>query len=550
MDFSLPYRRGKTHRISSSINWIMKAYIPLILCILTFCSSFGQTPQGFLYQAVARDNSSNPLISTNIGIRISLAQGAPDNEPLYSETHNVTTTELGIFTIIIGQGETAVDNFDIIDWSQGPFFTLIEIDPTGGTDYDMVGSSRLFSVPYALYSETSADSYWEQLPSGWLSHDEPVLVDPRIQIQDGEFLGLSLNAANFPSITLFSKTGNGSTVLGTGGLYMRNDSNQLAVYLDFNLDGTRFRLSDPDGVDRVGLSSFGSGQISIFNDDFRRVVDLSERFDAGLLQITESTGLPLVELNAFDGTGSVRVEKMQQIQVALLSSNDMGGWLDLFSADGSNLITATGNNAGFGTLTTFNSTNQQSLVELTANEGIGVVRTLGPNGNLNTILTSINNNRNSGAVAVFDENGDDQAAMLVDANGNGIIQADMKNFVTDHPSDPSREIVYASLEGPEAAAYLRGTSELMQGKATVNFPEHFRHIILEESMTILLTPLSGSSKGLAVIEKSGKGFIVQELLEGAGTYEFDWEVKGVRSGFENYEVIRERGSIRRADRNR
>lgn len=56
----------------------------------------------------------------------------------------------------------------------------------------------------------------------------------------------------------------------------------------------------------------------------------------------------------------------------------------------------------------------------------------------------------------------------------------------------------------------------------------------------MITPLSGQSKGLAVVEKTALGFKVVELLEGEGDYSFDWEVKCVRQGFEDFSIIREK----------
>ena len=43
----------------------------------------------------------------------------------------------------------------------------------------------------------------------------------------------------------------------------------------------------------------------------------------------------------------------------------------------------------------------------------------------------------------------------------------------DHPEDPSQEIWYPSLEGPEAAAYERGTGELVDGEAFIPFSDHY-----------------------------------------------------------------------------
>ncbi|MDO8630830.1 MAG: hypothetical protein Q7R41_10085 [Phycisphaerales bacterium] len=119
-----------------------------------------------------------------------------------------------------------------------------------------------------------------------------------------------------------------------------------------------------------------------------------------------------------------------------------------------------------------------------------------------------------------------------------IVLADVKNFHVPNPDDPTTEIWYASVEGPEAAAYVRGTAELKGGTATVRLPDHFRHVAVEAGMTVQLTPRSAESKGLAVVEQTPDHFVVKELFQGTGGYEFHWEVKAVRKGHEEYRVIR------------
>ena len=142
-------------------------------------------------------------------------------------------------------------------------------------------------------------------------------------------------------------------------------------------------------------------------------------------------------------------------------------------------------------------------------------------------------------MAVFDANDNIKAQMFVASNGDGTIQANMKNFSMQHPLQPDKRIVYACIEGPEAAAYARGTAQLQNGRATIELPEHFRLVAAEEGMTVILTPISIQSKGLAIVRKSLDGIEVGEMFEGKGNYEFDWEVKSIRKGYENYEVIRD-----------
>jgi hypothetical protein len=63
-------------------------------------------------------------------------------------------------------------------------------------------------------------------------------------------------------------------------------------------------------------------------------------------------------------------------------------------------------------------------------------------------------------------------------------------------------------------------------------------VIAEPGMTVHVTPLSVEFLGLAVVQKSQKSLVVQELHRGTGNYSFDCEVKGIRTGHEDYQVIR------------
>ena len=166
------------------------------------------------------------------------------------------------------------------------------------------------------------------------------------------------------------------------------------------------------------------------------------------------------------------------------------------------------------------------------------VSTYGPNGNFNARISHLGNFVNNGWMGVYDSGNAIQASMFVNGAGQGVLSADVKNFVMQHPTEESKEIIYASLEGPEAGAYERGTSKMEGGEAEVSFSDHFKHVIGSMKITVMLTPLSADSKGMAVVEKTENGFKVKELHKGKGTYEFDWEVKAVRAGFEDYEVVR------------
>jgi len=114
--------------------------------------SFAQAPQKMSFQAVMR-NANNELISkSNIGIQISILQGATNGIVVYTESQNVISDFNGLISLQIGTGNVSFGTFSNIDWANGPYFIKTEADPTGGKDYSIVGSTELLSVPYAMFA--------------------------------------------------------------------------------------------------------------------------------------------------------------------------------------------------------------------------------------------------------------------------------------------------------------------------------------------------------------------------------------------------------------
>lgn len=207
------------------------------------------------------------------------------------------------------------------------------------------------------------------------------------------------------------------------------------------------------------------------------------------------------------------------------------------------IITNTAGSLDNGFMGIYNTASQLRAYMEVPTSNVGRIITRGPANTRNAVMTWLNGCIDCGYVSVYDANSQ-EAGMYVNSSGQGIVFGDVKNFRMEHPTQPGKEIWYASIEGPEAGAYDRGTAQLVNGKAQIQFSEHFEMVAASEGMTVVLTPLSGSSKGLAVIHKSGSGFEVVELFDGKGNYGFDWEVKAVRKGFEDYRVIRDASESR------
>jgi len=184
--------------------------------------------------------------------------------------------------------------------------------------------------------------------------------------------------------------------------------------------------------------------------------------------------------------------------------------------------------------------NERAVMRVNAVTDAGAFFTNGPSGAWNTLTSWVTGTPDHGYIGVFDGAQNAKASMFVDANGDGVVTADIKNFRTQHPLDNKMEIWYASLEGPEAGAYDRGTTKLKDGSVYITLPDHFLHIADMNSMTVSLTPLNSDTYGIAVVKKDSNGFQVKELKDGTGNFDFDWTVQCKRKGFEDYKVLRQK----------
>ena len=156
-----------THNHASKKIIIMKRIFTFFAAVLfTATSLMAQSPEKMSYQAVVRDANNDLIKDTQIGMQVSILQGATDGTAVYVETQTPTTNANGLATVEIGSGTIVSGDFSAIDWSAGPYFIKTEIDPAGGTSYSITGTSQLLGVPYALYAKT-ADSI-----QGGISYDE------------------------------------------------------------------------------------------------------------------------------------------------------------------------------------------------------------------------------------------------------------------------------------------------------------------------------------------------------------------------------------------
>ncbi|MEY4603893.1 MAG: hypothetical protein RIT43_1185 [Bacteroidota bacterium] len=136
----------------------MKRCVFLLFALFCLVNLFAQAPEGFKYQAVVRNASNAILNNQPVSLRMTIQQGSIGGVTVYSETFSVTTNAYGLVNLEIGNGTPMSGSFASIDWANGPYFIETAADVTGGTNYSVMGTSQLLSVPYALYAKNSGSS--------------------------------------------------------------------------------------------------------------------------------------------------------------------------------------------------------------------------------------------------------------------------------------------------------------------------------------------------------------------------------------------------------
>lgn len=136
----------------------MKKLYHLIVFVFFIAEAAAQAPEGFSYQAVIRNSSGEVIANESVGVRIGLLSGSANGSVVYQETFTPTTNGFGLVNLAIGSGSVLSGDFTSIDWSNGPYFIETALDVSGGTNYTVMGTTQLMSVPYALYAGTSGSS--------------------------------------------------------------------------------------------------------------------------------------------------------------------------------------------------------------------------------------------------------------------------------------------------------------------------------------------------------------------------------------------------------
>ncbi|MEQ9288804.1 MAG: hypothetical protein RIG77_17920 [Cyclobacteriaceae bacterium] len=326
----------------------MKNLILIITSIVLITGLYAQSPKGFKYQAVIRDNEGEPLGSQDVSFRISILKSDSQGESQYSETHIVKTSEFGLVSLVIGDGTAVSGNFSEIDWGIDQHFLQLEVDKSGSTNYQLMGTTQLLSVPYALHAETVgekqtleiegsilkiSDGNQVVLPSSGFSSSVLMLIgdvtdqEASNMISNMEtishvFVG---NTSNLTTLDLSSVTSAVEVrIFNNQGLLGVDLSNLEMVFSDLFIRESPITQLTLGSLEFVGSNQLHSNSLSIADTKLTSL-DLNSLV-TGNLNITSNALLSSIELGSFDGLGALNLsnnaltsESINQILAYLVS---------------------------------------------------------------------------------------------------------------------------------------------------------------------------------------------------------------------------------------
>jgi len=132
----------------------------LRIIIMVFFPIFAvaQAPQKINFQSVLRNTTGEVVSNSSVSLRISILSGTVTGTIVYSETHAKTTDAGGLMSLQIGGGTVSSGVFGDINWGGASHFIKLEADFSGGSNYVVLGTQELMSVPYALYASKTDTS--------------------------------------------------------------------------------------------------------------------------------------------------------------------------------------------------------------------------------------------------------------------------------------------------------------------------------------------------------------------------------------------------------
>jgi hypothetical protein len=337
----------------------------LSLLLLVAFHIYAQTPEAINYQAVARDVNGSVLTSRLLGFQISVLQGSSTGTAVYVERHSINSNAFGLVNFRIGDGSAQSGTFAAINWASGPYYIQIELDPQGGTSFQLMSTSQLVSVPYALHAK-SADNVTDAIQV--LSKNGNVVS---LNPNGGSFVDEVNDADSDPNneIQTLSKTGNQIFLSLNGGSVIdevddadNDPTNELQI-LSFSND--TLYISNGNNV-FLGLSTLNTDSQNLsFSNDTLYIDNGNFVFLGGYTAAINAVNAARTNDSTTFANGLISAEAARLADSTLFAThvandfdNDSTNELQLLSFSNDTLYLSNGNDIYLGSLSTVNTDSQ------------------------------------------------------------------------------------------------------------------------------------------------------------------------------------------------
>jgi hypothetical protein len=236
----------------------MKTKLPLTLLLsFSFYLLSSQVPQGFNYQAIARDGTTGNPITDPIDVKIAILSDDDPETIIREELHSVDPDDHGLFSLVVGKGSwvSGLTNFSDIDWTVTPKYIRTMI--FYGGEWKNMGPAQLWSVPYAMFSPST---------SPWSLNGSSLYYS-------GGNIGIGTAT---PTSKLEVKGGESHFAYNAGNSALRFTTGYGNSFMFKPLDHALQIQTDHTG-DPTILYLYKSGQVGVGNTDPAYILDISGR---------------------------------------------------------------------------------------------------------------------------------------------------------------------------------------------------------------------------------------------------------------------------------
>jgi hypothetical protein len=418
----------------------------------------------FNYQAVARGADDNVIANQAVTIQFTILDGPGANE-LYIEEHETSTSSLGLINLEVGAGTRTGGSmvFQAIPWIIRKHFLKVDMKMDGTGDFINLGEAPILAVPIAISAKVAGSAV---ITLDTIKRIDTLRVDTlRVKKVFADVMCVDSIKGKVVIDTIVTESicANGDVIIKNSALILKDAAGKILFQVDEFGDSYHYGL---------------------------------ETFDGGL-EVRDRLGNPLFQ--------TPMLEQFDFFQ--FWAPTKISGNLEI--TDGALEMVNANNDVVFSVDKDGNSYHKGE--EVFAG---GIV---------------LENPDNNETVVYLDAGADGLTGYAVTVNGNfmlnGLLQAEAKNFLIDHPLNPEEMTLrHYSVESDQMGTVYNGTIEFDEnGEATVELPSWFE--ALNNDFSYQLTCIGGFSNVFIAEEVKNNQFKIGGGKEGM---KVSWQVNGVR----------------------